>query len=154
MFNFRHINRTATRHNWQDIYRIARKHGERGEIRDESVIGERAYIEAGMAELTIDGRIGVVESGMDCDCVRYCHGRTYENLRAIGFQHLRDGIYEWADGPCHVSLCRPDELPESYSRDLALEAFEDGHPHVVYDSHEPDWDRGVSNRDFGPDGML
>jgi hypothetical protein len=30
-----------------------------------------------------------------------------------------------------VSLCRPDELPESRSRDLALEAFEDGHAHIV-----------------------
>lgn len=132
MFDLRWTERTCTRAEWHYLYWLCRKNGERGSIRDESYLAERGRIAASIARMSIDGRIGVVESGMDCDCVQYCHGRIHSGLTAIQFQRLRDETYEWADGPCCVSLCEPDQMPESYSRDLAFEAFEDGHPHVVY----------------------
>ncbi len=49
----------------------------------------------------------------------------------IRFERDRNSMYEWADGPCNLTPCHPEDLPESYSRDLAMEAYEDGHPHVV-----------------------
>jgi len=78
-----------------------------------------------------NGEIGIVESGMDCDCSKYVHSRL---MTAVPFAVERwiDESYEAADGPIHVSIEHPDDLPENESRDLALEAFEDGHPHVVY----------------------
>ena len=80
----------------------------------------------------MNGVIGVVESGMDCDCSQYTHCTTIENPTAVKLEKDAEHRYEWADGPMGVSYCRPDELPGNSSRDLALEAFEDGHPHVVY----------------------
>jgi len=132
MIRYDLLDRDLSRLEWTLFYRVFRKHGQRGSILDDSELGERERIAASIARMSIDGRIGVVESGMDCDCVRYCHGRIHSGLTAIRFQRLRDDTYAWADGPCCVSLCEPDQMPESYSRDLALEAFEDGHPHVVY----------------------
>jgi len=78
-----------------------------------------------------NGEVGVVESGMDCDCLKYVHSYL---LAAVPFAVERwiDESYEAAEGPLCVGVEHPDKLPENESRDLALEAFEDGHPHVVY----------------------
>lgn len=123
--------RTFTRSDWTRYFRIERKML-REPTEDESVLAERVKIQSIIDKYTEDDRIGLVESGMDCDCVQYCHGSEYPAMRAIQFQRQRDDMYEWADGPCNLSICRPSELPQNYSRDLALEAFEDGHPHIVY----------------------
>lgn len=81
-----------------------------------------------------DGMVAVVWSGMDCDCVRYS-GNAYiipSDWRSI-MDHI-NSTYEWADGPCHYYFEKPSVAEQIHrqSRDLAMEAFEDGHPHVVY----------------------
>ena len=81
------------------------------------------------------GEVAMVWSGRDCDGVRY-----------TGHVHLVDAsvkevdreaayTYGWADGPCGFYIERPSiaRTIERTSRDLVLEAFEDGHPHVIYD---------------------
>ena len=80
-----------------------------------------------------DGTVLVSESGMDCDCVSYS-GRmhTIEASRAAYYE-LLDSLGEWADGPFTLQIVSE---PESYQcRDLAMEAYEDGHPQVVYPTY-------------------
>lgn len=93
----------------------------------------RAATAARIAELAEDGRVAVVYWGMDCDCsrwddrVRILPARLREVMRWV------DDYDRGAEGPQGWRLSRPSEAPtRSRSRDLALEAFEDGHPHIVY----------------------
>lgn len=81
-----------------------------------------------------DGKIGYVRSGMDCDCTQY----RREDVRpapagAFVFQREEDEHQSWLDGPESTYWLRPSETEKSYrSADRALEAYEDGHPSVVY----------------------
>ena len=91
--------------------------------------------EAGtIARRTLQPTIAVVWSGRDCDGVRYS-GQVYmvEATREAVIEHINHE-YEWADGPCSWRLMRPSEARsiQYTSRDLTLEAFEDGHAHVIY----------------------
>ncbi len=80
-----------------------------------------------------NGMIAVVEDGMDCDCVKYSgdvriipatltHFLKHEQERANG-----------CDGPFNLEIVQPSKAEgiESTSEDLALRAFENGHPHLV-----------------------
>ena len=117
--------------------------------RTQQRMAENAKIAA--AEARGEG-IAVVWGGMDCDCVRYSgdvtiiqiadldrpyatdkDGNPFRNLRAAVDAHI-EHTYHWADGPCHHFICSIEEAGRiNYdSRDLAMEAFEDGHQHVVY----------------------
>ena len=97
-------------------------------------LAERQRRAERLASLAEDGRICIVSSGMDCDGCRWS-GRVYE-FDAIPFavERFIEKEYEWADGPLRLELASPSECEEvEYeSRDLALEAFEDGHPHCLY----------------------
>lgn len=81
------------------------------------------------------GQVAVVWSGRDCDGVRYTgYVRLVEATVQAVAEHIAH-TYEWADGPCACYIERPSvgRFIESHSRDLVMEAFEDGHPHVIYD---------------------
>jgi len=78
--------------------------------------------------------IWTVVGGMDCDCC------TFEYMRQAppgAFMHERwlADFYNNAEGP-QYHYYKPTEEAEKYeqprSRDLILEAYEDGHPHVVH----------------------
>ena len=86
-----------------------------------------------LARFAVDGIVNVSISGMDCDCVQYAHCRQV-SADFDEYCAWVDDSYEWADGPMTISIisCDAAETFEDYSRDLALEAYEDGHPHVVY----------------------
>lgn len=132
MFDATVVERTFTREQWTKLYRIMRKIGDRGALKDESWLANRAQIK-GIIDKYVDdaGQVGVVESGRDCDCVEYCHGSTKTNLTPPQFCKMRDDMYEWAEGPCYLSICSVRDLPDNYQRDLAMEAFENGHPHFI-----------------------
>jgi hypothetical protein len=101
-------------------------------------------------DCTEDGKVCTVWGGMDCDCATWegrvtthsladeydMHdgdGNPYKSLTHAVLAYI-DRQYENAEGRLHFDVLRPSEAKdvESSSRDLALEAFEDGHPHVVY----------------------
>jgi uncharacterized protein YjhX (UPF0386 family) len=87
-----------------------------------------------LVSLAEGGKIAVIESGRDCDCVEY-DGRVHIiDATLEAFNTLDDSIGHWADGPYHLSLERPSmaERIQYESRDLVMEAHEDGHPHVIY----------------------
>lgn len=93
----------------------------------------RIHLAKRLAWFDCDGHVNVIVSGMDCDCTKYAHKRTApSDLDA--YIRWEEDQYEWADGPMSIRIVSDEEAAtfEGYSRDLALEAYEDGHPHVVY----------------------
>lgn len=79
------------------------------------------------------GQVVILESGMDCDCVAFSNRKYKVNALPIAVRSEMDRIYGNAEGPCHLSIVSPSEAKAlSYvSRDLALEAYENGHPSRV-----------------------
>lgn len=80
--------------------------------------------------------ICVVWSGRDCDGVQYSGEVHWIDCSEGGKQAVEAHVQatlDWADGPCHYFLMRPSEAQMIHyrSRDLAMEAFEDGHAHVL-----------------------
>lgn len=83
--------------------------------------------------LTLNGKIALCVTSVDCDMSKtsYC-----KIVKAPGvMQHYKwvCDKYDNAEGYFSWRFERPDRVDEYVQRrDLALEAFEDGHPHVVY----------------------
>ena len=86
-----------------------------------------------VAEYAEKGKIAVVNSGMDCDCSRWENSVSIIRATVKSVDKWVDDFYSNAEGPQSYYLERPSvarKLQHS-SRDLALEAFEDGHPYSI-----------------------
>ncbi|MDR3502945.1 MAG: hypothetical protein P4L79_10205 [Legionella sp.] len=81
-----------------------------------------------------NGKVAILTSGMDCDGVRYSGQKSFVDAYLTVVEQEIDEANKWADGPIHMSIVKPSEARKvAYeSRDLGMEAFEDGHPHVLY----------------------
>jgi hypothetical protein len=102
--------------------------------REEYIREARAALIAIEAARLPDGTMNVSESGRDCDGVQYT-GYVHRNIPATltGLNALYERVAEGADGPfCLYPINRNSDLPSYSSRDLTLEAFEDGHAHVLH----------------------
>lgn len=81
----------------------------------------------------VNGKINIVVDSTDCDMTHavnlYDAPATYES-----YIEFRDRIYSDAEGPTSVYLIPPEDVEgfRPYQEDLALRAFEDGHPHIIY----------------------
>jgi hypothetical protein len=110
-----------------DAYRSERRHvSEYLEVR-------QSWHKA-VKELSENGKVAVIWSGMDCDCVRYSNNVRMVDANWKAIEEHINSTYEWADGPAYYGFEKPSvarEL-EYESRDLALEAFEDGHPYSIH----------------------
>ncbi len=75
--------------------------------------------------------VALICSSRDCDM---CEGTTRRLVEAkvSAVERAMDRDFEWAEGPVRHWIQRPSDAFEAESRDRALEAFEDGHPHVIY----------------------
>lgn len=98
------------------------------------LINERASLARRVARVRVGDEVGITRSGMDCDCSRYSYGFVQSVTTVVALWKLLEDHERSLDGPCSTHLVTPDEARGTprESRDLALEAFEDGHPHVVY----------------------
>lgn len=100
-----------------------------------STLTKRWKMKARIEECRITGTglMWVTESGMDCDSVQYSGHMHKCEATVAAFDKLYDEINEWADGPFGLYPITEEEKEEirPTSRDLAMEAHEDGHPHVV-----------------------
>lgn len=121
--------RTMTRETWRSFFRLTREYG--GYHKREDALEERAALAAKLQAAVVDGKIAIVSSGMDCDCSQYVHAHTHDFKGVVWYERLVASEYEWADGPLNVGFCKPAEKPDNSSRDLALEAYEDGRPHLI-----------------------
>jgi hypothetical protein len=71
-------------------------------------------------------------SSMDCDGV-YSSG-VYTAKNGLDYLRTRDDAIYWAEGPVNIYLTTEKHYLEHRPvwRDRGMEAFEDGHAHVVY----------------------
>jgi hypothetical protein len=97
-------------------------------------INYRADMRAAYDAHAVEGVVGVVREGMDCDGVQYRDEFTRRvpvsiilDIRAE--EHHRDGL----DGPEWSYFTRPDEIEDgrTVSRDRTLEAFEEGNAQLI-----------------------
>lgn len=98
--------------------------------------GLQARVELGreIASKAYHGKVAMVESGMDCDCVRYSGIVRMIPASIIAWVHATDQAYYNAEGPISLYMVTPEEgrKIKYHSRDLAAEAYEDGHPGIIY----------------------
>jgi hypothetical protein len=91
---------------------------------------------AGLADrvrgLTRNGQIGIIYGGMDCDCSTFSRSTVLPAVPRL-VERFIDRFHDGAEGPQWTRIVTPIEACAhvASSRDLALEAFEDGHPHAV-----------------------
>jgi hypothetical protein len=98
------------------------------------MINERAFWKAQIDYATENGKVGIVVAGRDCDCTQYEHHRIVDAPRSIvKWCNEHERHLEYLDGPETTTFCKPSTIQDGYSmqRDLALEAFENGHPHFI-----------------------
>lgn len=129
--NIQIIDRDCSRSEWEHIWRIMRKVGEAPSRTDESVLAERAELAQTIAECVEDDKLCIVTSGRDCDCVEFVYSTLMSRPTVMRLWSEERDTFYWADGPISIGYCRPSERPGNYSRDLVMEAFENGHPHFV-----------------------
>ena len=107
---------------------------ERLAVANEATQRRRAFI-ARIRNLAENGKVALVEGGMDCDGVRYSGKvRLVDATVAEVDAHIEHAC-NWADGPIHFSIEAPSVAEaeiEYESRDLGMEAFEDGHSHCLH----------------------
>ena len=127
---------------WYKYTRNALKEMGRLDREDTSTIGQRQKLIDKVRECARpvgQFRDGTIQMGvslnydqMDCDCVRWTDGYVVPAIpRHV--ERLIEQVYADAEGPVYaVWIDKPDAYAQYYARDLALEAYEDGHPHVVY----------------------
>jgi hypothetical protein len=129
--------RCMSRSEWYKCWRIIRKYhgtpigGYDDPRRDESQIAVRARLYKHIDQKTVDGVVSLNQSGMDCDCVRATYGDIVPVKSKRAIEKSIDQIYQDAEGPQSVWIDFPDECVSYSSRDLIMEAYEDGHPHSV-----------------------
>lgn len=87
-----------------------------------------------IVELAEGGQIAIVTSGMDCDCSAWTGSVSYVPATVAAVDEWLEDFYGNAEGPQGHYLAAPSvaRRVQRTSRDLALEAYEDGHPHVVH----------------------
>ena len=80
-----------------------------------------------------NGQVVILESGMDCDCVAFSNQKYKVAALPIAVRTEMDRIYGNAEGPCHLSITSPSaaKAMDYRSRDLGMEAYENGHPSRV-----------------------
>lgn len=97
-------------------------------------INERAKYSRIIKNKIVGGKVGLITSGMDCDCAAFEYASVVDATSIARIVARIHEAYDNAEGPLNFRFVTPNEAKQyqGYSRDLALEAFEEGHPHVVY----------------------
>jgi hypothetical protein len=87
-----------------------------------------------LADLQEDGIVAIVYGGIDCDGGRWDNRVSLVPATITAVEQWAERYHAQAEGPQWQRLERPSvaaDLVED-DRDLALEAFEDGHAHLLY----------------------
>jgi hypothetical protein len=96
-------------------------------------LAERVDLKKIISANSENGQVVILESGMDCDCVAFSNRKYKVDALLIAVRTKMDRIYGDAEGPCHLSIVSPSEAKalQYGSRDLGMEAYENGHPSRV-----------------------
>ena len=95
---------------------------------------EKENIVSHIKSKTENGKVAVVWSGVDADCVSWGNRVDIVSSSYVQIEKMLNDVYEGSEGSIDFYYEKPsiaEKLTET-SRDLAMEAFEEGHPHVVY----------------------
>lgn len=97
-------------------------------------LANRQRLKAEITSCAENGQVAIVYGGMDCDCSRWDNRVAIVTAATVIVERWIESYHEGAEGPQWTQIERPSEARklEPSSRDLALEAFEDGHPQVVH----------------------
>jgi len=134
------IGRELSRNQWYSFWSSLRKSGAGYNMAqpNDPLAAKQSIIDA-LSKYSVNNQVRLCDRFMDCDHAVSTGSRlipaTYVHYEAV----LQD-IYDNAEGPGTTWLESPaTEPPSAEFRDLALEAFEDGHPHSIsevrYESH-------------------
>lgn len=96
-------------------------------------LAERVDLQKLVSANSENGQVVILESGMDCDCVAFSNQKYKVAALPIAVRTEMDRIYGNAEGPCHLSITSPSaaKAMDYRSRDLGMEAYENGHPSRV-----------------------
>lgn len=115
------------------LFRLHYQTGYYKKLSGKDELAHRAKIKQKLDTYTVDGVYAMIVSGMDCDCSRFNRVYHVANRGVMAYVNDEWHAYKNSEGPLRVQIADPTTNPEeSTSRDLALEAFEDGHPSTVY----------------------
>lgn len=120
---------------WIEIYKeMMEKRKMIGKLR--YIISDQEFKTICLESLEAHGKCYISVSGTDCDCSSYGYAHSFDSLEEA--ESYKESSYESADGPMGICAITKEQYEEvqPYSHDLALAAFEDGHPHSV---SEADW---------------
>lgn len=97
--------------------------------RDDDLAG-RARLKASIEAEAVNGMVGLIITERDCDMCQATWGVVFP---ATVVHFLGATRHRGEEGPVWWNIVSPEEANEQGHdmRDLALEAFEDGHPHVI-----------------------
>lgn len=130
MIDITRFPRSMTRDDWTMVYRMLRQCG--GYAIPLDVLMLRQVLAEMIEKLTDEeGEIAINVESIDCDCCLSSYSFILSSVTSLYIERRINGIYDGAEGPTRVWLSSPMVRIESQSRDLALEAFEDGHPHSI-----------------------
>ena len=100
--------------------------------RDDALV-YKARVARKIEENRVGNELYVYVWSRDCDM---CEGSSRYTIPAsvLAYEKFCNDQYECAEGPMRINIMSRTEYDEfePHFRDLALEAFENGHPHVVY----------------------
>lgn len=101
---------------------------------DKDRLAARQTLAARIRECAEDGRVAVVHGGIDCDGGRWDDVVVILPATVMDVARWDDDFFDHAEGPQWRRLRTPSDAADLQAshRDLALEAFEDGHPHAIY----------------------
>jgi hypothetical protein len=97
-------------------------------------LARRADLKTKIAELQEGGKVAIVYGGIDCDGGRWDNRVSEVSAIPVAVERWYDRYEAQAEGPQWQILEKPSvaaDLVED-DRDLAMEAFEDGHSHVLF----------------------
>ena len=130
---------TLSRKQWYDFFRKCRKNGYDILDQQDDPYDHRMSIQEAIRKYAVNGKISINISAMDCDCSKYTSGSIIDAVPLVAVHARMNYEYDGAEGPMSVWIDTPANKVGYSSRDLALEAFEDGHPHSVsevrYETH-------------------
>lgn len=111
---------------WKQLAKIKFEH-------KEDVLANKANARAYIDSKAQDGKLAIHVWQMDCDCASWDYLKVVPANSLVAIEAFMNDVYDNAEGPVRISYCSPDACKDfkSESRDHALEAFEDGHPHYV-----------------------
>lgn len=121
---------TMDRKTWKAFYRdVIRDRLEQARYNPrKAVCDENAAARRVLDECTMNGKIGIIRSGMDCDCTQYYAESVMDSFTSVAaFKRWDNQRQDYLDGPESVHFTKPENIKTQYkSRDLALMAYEEG----------------------------